>query len=194
LGISLIALLTGCFRGQPSESPPIRVNPNMDEQPKLKPQSVSAMFKDGAGMRAPVDGTVARGHLNEDDAFYLGLDEIGKAISKSPLPIDMKSLKRGQERFNIYCAPCHGQVGDGQGIMIKYGYVPPPSFHIDRIRDLPDGEIFGVISNGIRNMPSYKLQVPVADRWAIVNYLRALQLSQNASINDVPQEMRDKVK
>ena len=106
----------------------------------------------------------------------------------------MQLLKRGQERFNIYCAPCHGQTGDGQGIVVQRGYLPPPSYHQDRLRKMPDGYIFDVITNGVRNMPSYRHQVPVADRWAIVSYLRALQRSQNATINDIPPEMRETVK
>ena len=106
----------------------------------------------------------------------------------------MQLIERGQQRFNIYCSPCHGRTGDGRGIVVQRGLLPPPSFHDDRLRKVGDGHIFDVISNGIRNMPSYRAQIPVDDRWAIVSYFRALQRSQNASINDVPAEMRGAIK
>ena len=99
-------------------------------------------------------------------------------------------LKRGQERYNIYCAPCHDQTGSGKGIVVKKGFLPPPSMHLDRLRESPDGHFCDVISNGIRNMPSYKHQIPISDRWAIVAYVRALQRSQNAKTEDVPEELR----
>ena len=111
-----------------------------------------------------------------------------------PIEIDMKTMKRGQERFDIYCSPCHSRVGDGRGIIIDKGFPPPPSFHIDRIREMPDGEIFDVITNGLRNMPSYGHQVMPADRWAIIIYLRALQRSQNATLSDVPDSIRKELK
>ncbi len=186
--------LTGCFRGLPSDRPPIHINPNMDNQPKFKAQSASAFFADGAAMRQPVAGTVARGKLHDDDLYWRGVDPTtGKPCAKSPVAVSETSLKRGQERFNIYCSVCHGQVGDGQGIMLKKGYVPPPSFHSDLLRGYPDGQIFQSIANGIRNMPSYKGQISVEDRWLIVNYLRVLQRSQHASINDLPAEERAKL-
>ena len=187
-------LIDGCFRGEPKEEPPIHLNPNMFKQPKYKAQSESEFFADGATMRQPVPGTVAADSLRADYAYYYGRDERDSLLTKLPVPVTMQLLKRGQERFNIYCAPCHGQTGDGQGIMVQRGYLPPPSYHQDRLRNLPDGYIFDVITNGVRNMPSYRHQVPVADRWAIVSYLRALQRSQNATINDIPPEMRETVK
>jgi mono/diheme cytochrome c family protein len=106
----------------------------------------------------------------------------------------MELLKRGQERFNIFCSPCHGRLGDGKGIVVERGYSPPPTFHSDRVRSFPDGHIFDVITNGIRNMPPYGPQIPASDRWAIVAYFRALQRSQNATVNDIPVELRDQVK
>jgi hypothetical protein len=193
-GLSLITLAGGCYRGSPSENPPIHPNPNMYDQPKYKAQSESQFFEDGATMRHPVDGTVARDQLNNDDAYYRGIDSTGKQIEHNPVPVNMTFLKRGQERFNIYCSPCHSRVGDGQGIMIQKGYVPPPSFHLDRLRQVPDGYIFDVITNGIRNMPAYKYQVPVADRWAIVAYVRALQRAHDATYSDIPLEMAGQVK
>jgi mono/diheme cytochrome c family protein len=106
----------------------------------------------------------------------------------------MNNLKRGQERYNIYCSPCHSRVGDGRGIMINKGYLPPPSFHIDRIREMPDGQVYDVITNGVRNMPSYRHQVNPGDRWAIVTYVRALQKSRNATISDIPEEKLEELK
>lgn len=187
-------LLSGCVRGIPSSRPPIHVNPNMDHQPKFKAQSANSFFADGAAMRVPPAGTIARGQLREDDLFWRGVDPTtGKALAKSPIAVTLAGLRRGQERFNIYCAVCHGRAGDGQGIMLKKGYVPTPSFHSDLIRGYPDGQIFQTISNGVRNMPAYRGQIPVEDRWLIVHYLRALQRSQQATLTDVPPEERGRL-
>jgi hypothetical protein len=185
--------VSGCYRERPSDKTPIHFVPDMDSQLKNKPQSKSDFFEDGSSMRLPVEGTVARGQLKEDDAYYLGKDSRGKFIRNNPIQLDESSLNRGQERFDIYCSMCHGRVGDGMGIVVEKGLTPPPSFHIDRIRNMPDGEIFDIISNGIRNMPSYKHQVPVNDRWAIIHFLRTLQRSQNALLSDIPLDMRDKL-
>ncbi|MBD3169894.1 MAG: cytochrome c, partial [candidate division Zixibacteria bacterium] len=184
----------GCYQGKPSEKPPIHLNPDMDYQPKYQPQEYSAFFENGAAMRTPPLGTIPRDWLRDDNVFYRGVNDKGRPVKNAPLEMNMLNLKRGRVEFNVYCSPCHGRTGDGKGIMLQYGYVPPPSFHTDRIRDLHDGEIFDVISNGIRNMPSYRNQVQVEDRWKIILYLRALERSQNASIEDVPEEMRDKIK
>jgi mono/diheme cytochrome c family protein len=190
----ILWLATGCTREQPSSRPPIHLNPDMDDQPKYKAQSRSKFFADSAAMRMPVAGTVARDNLRADNIYYTGAVVDSQYVKKNPIPINMQLLKRGRERFDIYCSPCHSRVGDGKGIMVTRGYVPPPSFHDDRLRKVPDGYIFEVITNGIRNMPSYRHQVPTADRWAIVAYVRALQRSHDASINDIPAELRDKVR
>jgi hypothetical protein len=191
-GLVLAISLAGCTRGRPSSKPPIHPNPNMMSQEKYKAQSGSAYFTDSAAMRVPVEGTVARGELQEDPIYYRGRDTAGAFVGHVPLPVGMALLQRGRERFDIYCAPCHSRVGDGRGIMVTRGYLPPPSFHDDRIRGMRDGEIFNTITNGIRNMPSYGAQIPVADRWAIIAYLRALQRSHNAAVDDVPAELRGK--
>lgn len=188
------ALLAGCAQGRPSADSPIHVNPNMDQQEKYKSQSQSAFFVDGSAMRTPVAGTVARGQLHGDVTYATGKDEKGVFITHGPMKIDMPLLKRGQERYDIFCAPCHSRVGGGRGIMITRNYVPPASFHDDRIRTMPDGQLFDVITNGIRNMPSYSAQIPEADRWAIVAYVRALQRSRNASLNDIPAELQGKLR
>ncbi len=189
IGIAL--LITSCYRGKPSEDPPIHLNPNMDSQQKYEAQEESQFFKDGLTMRPPVAGTVARGDLREDDAYYRGRNNDGSLIVKMPVEITMDLLKRGQERYNIYCSPCHDRTGSGKGIVVKKGFLQPPSIHLDRLRESPDGYFYDVISNGIRNMPSYKHQIPVSDRWPIVAYVRALQRSQNAGAEDVPEELRE---
>ncbi len=192
----LLALATqGCFRGLPKEKPPIHLNPNMDIQEKYKPYRSSSIFADGSAMRPPVPGTVARGHLKEDTAFYFGQTASGDFIPRSPVAFTAETLNRGRERFNIFCSPCHGKTGDGNGIIMQYNYpIPPPTFHQDRIRSMPDGELFNIISNGIRNMPSYKEQIPVSDRWAIIGYVRALQRSQNARLTDIPADKQSELK
>ena len=196
LVIAVAIMAGGCVRERTSEQPPIHMNPNMDNQPKYRPQSESKFFADGATMRVPVAGTVARGELRDSVEYYTGKSADGKPVSTIPevVVVNMPLLKRGQEKFNIYCSPCHGRVGDGKGIMVNRGYVPPPTFHSERIRELPDGHLFDVITNGIRNMPAYRYQIPVEDRWAIVAYFRALQRSQNAVLEDIPQPMRESVR
>ncbi len=184
LGFAL--LLTGCKQGQVSEKPPIHLNPNMDTQQKYMPQRASKFFADGMVNRMPVKGTVAVTEGFEDTRYYFGKDEAGKPVNQAPVPFTMERLTRGQQRFNIYCAPCHGLNGNAKGIVVDRGFLPPPTFHQDKVRQYPDGHIFDVITNGFKNMPSYKHQIPVADRWAIVGYVRALQRSQNATAADVP--------
>lgn len=184
----------GCYRGRPSQKPPIHLVPDMDTQPKYKAQAKSDFFADGKTMRSTVPGTIPQGYLHENVVYYSGKNESGQFVRKSPVDVTLPILERGQARFNIYCAPCHSRVGDGQGIIIKHGFMPPPSFHIDRLRKVQDGYIFDVITNGVRNMPSYGAQIPVKDRWAIVNYVRALQRSQNATVKDVPEELRNSLK
>lgn len=186
-----LLLSAGCFRGRPSRKPPIHINPNMDKQERYRPQGQSNFFADRSMMRMPVPGTVARGDLREDDVLYRGIDARGDTVRHNPLPITMQLLQRGQDRFNIFCAPCHGAAGDGKGIVVARGLLPPPTFHSALMRNYPDGHFFQVISHGIRNMPAYNYQLPkVEDRWAIVAYIRALQRSQNATIDDLPEQIR----
>jgi hypothetical protein len=189
-----MTIIISCSREQPSTDPPIHLNPNMDDQPKYEAMEESRFFLDKSAMRMPLEGTVARGQLNENTAYYQGKSISGKLINKMPVKLTQQLLERGQKRYNIYCTPCHGLTGAGQGIVIKKGFLPPPSFHIDRLRDIEDGHIFDVISKGIRNMPSYSYQIPVADRWAIVAYFRALQRSQNATLKDIPEDVKKTLK
>lgn len=193
LFIVSMMLVLGCKQGAVSEKPPIHFNPNMDSQERYDAQAASKFFADGMVNRMPVKGTVALSEGYEDTEFYFGKTEAGEVIKKSPLAFTATVLKRGQERFDIYCAPCHGRAGNAKGIVVNRGFLPPPDFHTDKVRNFPDGHIFDVISHGFRNMPSYRHQIPVADRWAIVGYVRALQRSQNASAEDVPEEMRAKL-
>ncbi|MFZ5981501.1 MAG: c-type cytochrome, partial [Candidatus Zixiibacteriota bacterium] len=188
----MLLFLTGCGRERPSSKPPIHLNPNMDSQEKYKAQAQNKFFPDSSAMRMPVAGTVMRGELREDEIFYRGYtgDIVdSQFVKKAPVEITLPLLKRGRERFDIFCSPCHSRVGDGKGIMVTRGYVPPPNFHDDRIRTMPDGYIYEVIVGGVRNMPSYRHQINTADRWAIVIYLRALQRSQQAALKDIPEEL-----
>ena len=184
---ALLVLMVSCFRGSTSEKPPIHLNPNMDDQPKYKAQAESNFFVDGRTMRMPLEGTVAQNELFEDQAYYFGRKDNGGFVKTSPVEIDEKLSARGEHRYNIYCAPCHNSNGDGKGIIIEKGFLPPPSFHQDKYRQYPDGQIYDVIANGYRNMPSYKHQIPVHDRWAVTGFVRALQkkheTEQNLSTN-----------
>lgn len=194
LGLISLVSLSGCTREFPSDKPPVHLNPNMDNQPKYKAQSKSHFFADSAAMKPPVTGTVARGQLHDDNIYYTGSVKDSQYIDKNPMTLDMPLLKRGRERYDIHCSPCHSRLGDGRGIIVSRGYISPPSFHDDRLRQMPDGKIFDILSNGIRNMSSYRAQVKPEDRWAMVAYIRALQRSQNARLKDIPPEIREKVK
>ena len=185
-----VVLLAGC-RGTTSLEPPIHISPNMDWQERFDPQAANPFFADGRAMRPPVPGTVARGFLREDAPFFFGRTENGAFVQEVPLPMTMELLRRGQERYGIYCSPCHGPAGDGNGIIMTggYGYVPAPTYHSDALRAQPDGYIYNVVVNGVRSMTGYGTQISVADRWAIVAYIRALQRSQNAQRGDVPDDV-----
>ena len=192
----LFSLAAGCVRGVPSDKPPIHIVPNMDSQPKYKPRSLNPFFADSSAMRTPAAGTVARGSLRHDSVFYWGIDGDGNFVKTNPLLLTMELLTRGQERYGIYCTPCHDAAGNGKGAVFKRnaGLLPPTSYHDDRLRNIEDGHIFDVITHGIRTMQGYAAQIPVEDRWAIVAYFRALQRSQNAKLRDIPSDQRDKVK
>ncbi len=162
---------------------------DMHNQPKFIPLRPTSLFPDGRSERPFVAGTVARGHLNDDPAYYTGKVD-GQFVNTFPMPVTREVIARGEERYNVYCSPCHDRIGNGLGMIVRRGYRHPPSYHIDRLRQVPNGYIFDVITNGFGAMPEYSAQVPTADRWAIVAYIRALQLSQRAAVNDVPQERR----
>jgi mono/diheme cytochrome c family protein len=184
LAIALLISGVAACRGQTSEDPPIVPIRNMYDQPKYAMQQAGEFFEDNRAMRPPVEGTISReteidpriahGRLDDDTGYVLNIPQ--EAVDKHG-GMD-RMLARGQERFGIYCTPCHGLDGAGQGMVVKHGLVPPPSYHQDRLRHIPDGQLFATIENGIRNMPAYGPQIPTFDRWAIVAYVRALQLSQ----------------
>ncbi len=176
LGSAILLLsLLGCARGCTSSRPPIHIVPNMDWQPKVKAQAESGFFYDGAAMRTPVPGTVARGQLRENTAFYTGKDAGGEFLTANPLELNEATLARGADRYFIYCRPCHAKRGNGKGILFERGGVPTPAFSEERIVALSDGEIFDIVTNSKGLMPAYGRIVPAADRWAIIAHLRRLQ-------------------
>ena len=163
---------------------------DMHDAPRYDPLEASATFTGGASARPLVAGTVARGHMNDDALLVTGMGADGKPSAVFPFPITRADLDRGEQRFNIYCTPCHGLSGQGDGMVVRRGYRPPASFHDARLRGQPDGYFFDVMTSGFGAMPDYSFQLPVADRWAVVAYIRALQLSQNATAADVPADKR----
>jgi len=158
---------------------------DMQNQPKFIPQRSTTFFADGRSVRPQVAHTVARGQLGEDSFFYTGLIE-GKEADALPFPVSMDVLARGQERFNIYCTPCHSRVGNGAGMIVQRGYKPAGNFHSSRILAEPLGHYFYVMTNGYGAMPDYSAQLTPADRWAVAAYIRALQISQSANQAEVP--------
>ena len=163
---------------------------DMQDQPKYIPLRPSSFFDDGRSQRPLVEGAIPRGHLNDDPAFYTGKGPDGKYVETFPFPVTRQVIERGQNRFNIYCTPCHGRLGFGDGKIVRRGFKHPPSYHSDRLRQVQAGYIFNVITEGFGAMPDYAAQVAPADRWAIVSYIRALQLSENGAVDDVPPEAR----
>jgi mono/diheme cytochrome c family protein len=157
----------------------------MHDQPRFKPLRESDFFSDLRSARLHVQGTVARGQLHEDSYFYTG--KLGNNPGDyMPFPVTEEVLARGQQRFNIYCAPCHSRLGDGNGMIPQRGFRRPPSYHDERLRKAPLGYFFDVMTNGFGAMPDYASQITPRDRWCIVAYIRALQLSQDATRADIP--------
>jgi mono/diheme cytochrome c family protein len=200
--VLLVLLFSGCDRL------------DMYDQPRYEPLEASDFFADGLSARPPVEGTIARGALKEDEPFYTGKAG-GELVSQIPAAAyratyerearefdqsydekksaDLRQalLTRGRERFDIYCSVCHGRAGDGDGMIVRRGFRRPPSYHTDRLRQAPAGHFYDVVTNGFGAMPSYASRIDVADRWAIVAYIRALQLSQHAGWDDVPVDQRE---
>ena len=212
IGFLSAALVVGFagFRGSMSRKPPIELFADMDRQPKLRPQDVNAFFPDGRSSRLPVSGTIARSepvqasdgaavrpvYPFEDSPVNTGRRAgATNFVDTVPIPVSERVLARGQERFDIYCAPCHSKVGDGNGVPKKLGAMAVvANLHDTRIVKMSDGELFSVITSGRNLMGGYAAQIPVEDRWAIVSYLRALQLSKLGTIDDVPVPERSKLK
>jgi mono/diheme cytochrome c family protein len=160
---------------------------DMHDQPRYKPLAASEFFSDHRSARPLVEGTVARGHLRLDDARYTGKID-GNDIDQFPIPITKADIERGQNRFNVYCTPCHGRLGDGNGMVVLRGYRQAASYHTEKLVKAPVGHYFDVITNGFGAMPSYASRVTPDDRWRVIAYIRALQLSESAKIGDVPPE------
>lgn len=168
---------------------------DMWRQPKHEPLDVSEFFADGQASRPLLPGTIARDHLREDGAFFTGAEN-GKWLDKIPVEVTKDLVKRGQERYDIYCSPCHGRTGDGKGMIALRGFQlkrPVGNYHTDRLRKMPVGHFYDVITNGYGAMYSYASRVEPQDRWAIVAYIKALQLSQNASVEDADAEGKAKL-
>jgi mono/diheme cytochrome c family protein len=162
---------------------------DMHDGPSYDPLQQTTFFANGAASRTLVANTVARGQLRADEHFYTGKVN-GQVATEFPMPVTEDVLNRGQERFNVYCSPCHGRTGQGDGMIVQRGFRAPPSYHQDRLRDAPVGYFFDVMTNGFGAMQDYSAQVTVPDRWAIAAYIRALQLSRNATVEDVPADRR----
>jgi mono/diheme cytochrome c family protein len=166
---------------------------DMHDQPKYKPFQQSSFWPDQRSSRPLVDGTVARGKLKTDTKLWKGRNADGSFVNELPVPVTRDLLLRGQQRFAIYCTPCHGRAGDGEGMVVQRGFKHPPTYHSDKLRQQPVGYIYDVITNGFGAMASYASRVPMQDRWAIVAYVRVLQFSQNATIDDVPEADRAQI-
>ncbi len=175
-----LALLTGCRQ-------------DMHDQPKYKPYAQSSFWPDQRSARPAIDGAVARGKLKTDTRLWKGRAADGTFITEIPMPVTKALLERGQQRFNIYCTPCHGRTGEGEGMIVQRGFKHPPTYHSDRLRQQPPGYIFDVISNGFGSMVSYASRIPMEDRWAITAYVKVLQFSQNATTADVPEADRGRI-
>jgi mono/diheme cytochrome c family protein len=165
---------------------------DMHNQPKFIPLRESDFFADHRSERPLVEGTVARGDVEGSTLLYTGKVN-GQDSNVFPFAVTAEVMSRGQERFNIYCSPCHSRTGNGDGMVVRRGFRAPPSFHIDRLRQAPVGHFFDVITNGFGAMPDYRAQVPVRDRWAIVAYVRALQLANAATLTEVPPDQRNQL-
>ena len=164
-----------------------QIQQDMAHQPKNRPLSPSTFFDDGRSERPVLENTVARGSVADDDLF------VPKDSNAFPLPLTPQLLNRGRERYKIFCTPCHGVQGDGNGMVAMRGMKHPPTYHQQRLREVPNGYIFDVITNGFGGMLGYSAQIPPSDRWAIIAYVRALQLSRNAPVSELPQALRDKL-
>lgn len=176
LAVASLALLalTGCRQ-------------DMHDQAKYEPYEASDFFADGEASRKLVPGTVPRGWLRDDGHLYRGVGDDGGFATTLPMPLSRELLERGRERYEIFCSPCHGRTGDGVGMIVQRGFKRPSSFHEARLRDMPYGYFFDVMTNGFGEMSSYSAQVPVEDRWAIAAYLRVLQSSRNMPVTELPE-------
>jgi mono/diheme cytochrome c family protein len=198
LGFLLLSLATFAIagkRGSLSRKPPIEVFPDMDRQPKIRPQTPSRFFEDGMSSRLPVAGTIARGSHYEDVPMNTGrMPGVTNFVELNPLPISETVMERGRERFSISCLPCHGPIADGNGVTKKFGMAILANLHDKRIVQMADGEIFNVITFGRNNMGPYGDKIAVEDRWAIIHYLRALQLARLGTPEDLQPAQRNNLR
>ncbi len=200
VALSLVPLaLLARERAGIKTQPRLQVVPDMDSQPKFKAQSANPLFRDGRAMRRPVAGTVARDEPDPDGPLASGRRD-GEWLERNALPVTGALMERGRERFGIYCAPCHGLAGAGDGLVSRRAdrlqegtWTPPTDLASRAVRERADGHLFNTIGNGIRNMPAYGSQIPPADRWAVVAYVRALQRARHATLEDVPPDARDRL-
>ena len=165
----------------------------MADQPRVDVWEPNEVLLQNESMRKPVEGTVARGQLPMNDPLLQGTRN-GKPVETFPNAVDADTLDRGRQRFAIFCTPCHGATGDGLGSVVERGFPRPPSYHTDRLRDAPAGHLFDVITNGIGRMPRFSDRIPPRDRWAIAAYIRALQLSQYAELNELPPSEQKRIR
>jgi len=178
--------VSACARGCTSSRPPIHLNPSMDDQPKVLPQTASTFFYNGSAMREPIPGTIPIGGLKEDGAFFTGKGPDGQFVATIPVTVDDALLERGRQRYAIYCQPCHDARGDGKGILFQRANVPTATFHQEKIQKYPDGQIFDIMSNGQGLMPAYRWPIPPADRWAIIAHIRELERDRLARAAAAP--------
>jgi mono/diheme cytochrome c family protein len=177
--VALLASIAGCHR-------------DMRDQPRFEPYEETEIFGDGMSARAPIAGTVAIGQLQEDEPFNTGKQD-GQLVEELPMELTARLLERGRDRFTIFCTMCHGQWGNGDGMIVQRGLRAPPTFHSERLRNVPVGHFFDVITHGFGAMPPYAVQIKPEDRWAIAAYVRALQRSQSARPEDLPEAERRKL-
>jgi mono/diheme cytochrome c family protein len=197
LGLALVSLVASGCRGMTSSEPPIHFQHNMDQQDRFEAQEPNDFFADGRAARQYVDGTVPSRRVSGQALDCITpWEEAHRCTGKSgeewatdlPMAVDAQLLARGRQRYDIYCAPCHDSAGSGKGtvVLANAGLIPPPTYHDDRVRGMAMGQLFDIITGGVRNMPAYGKQIPVDDRWAIAAHVRVLQHSQNKSLSDVP--------
>jgi mono/diheme cytochrome c family protein len=194
LGVVGVVSMAG-WRGRVSRQPPREIFSDMERQPRLRPQKPDPFFADGRSSRLPAPGTIARGAPFEDTPVNTGcVTGTTNWVETNPLPVNAELLARGQERFTIYCSRCHGGVGDGNGITTKYGMLRAGNYHEPRLIRMTDGELFHTVTAGKNQMPVYAPQVTVTDRWAVIAYVRALELARLGTLDDVPEEIRANLK
>ncbi len=197
--LGVVLLIGGCSRGTLSKKPPVHLNPNMDWQPKYNPQTLSLPVPEGTvawgtGRTSAASQAPNPQFVVEDTPFYTGKNANGSFVARIPIRITSALMTQGQERFNIYCAPCHDQAGTGKGMVVQRGFLPPPDLADARIVAYTDGDLFHIVTHGIRNMPAYGKQMPVQDRWAVVAYVRALQKMRSATLQDVNPAIRNQIR